>query len=264
MRTLAFALLFSACTGNAQRDMTCACYGTKSLCKGIMLSRGPKQFQSLMQSEKRQLGYSVPSHPFSRLLFAVNPGAFQAPVGQSLGRPTASPQMSVGLYYSTSTGNTETVAGYIADKVGIEDWNDIGDVETDEVMAKDAIIIGAPTWHTGADKERSGTTWDEWLYETLPDLDFSGKKVAIFGCGDSAGYGDNFCDATGELYDCFTAKGAKVYGMTPAEDGIDYTESKSVRDDKFVAKTFDEDNYSDESEARVAAWIDQLKSEGFM
>merc|ERR1719281_2275356 len=56
-----------------------------------------------------------------------------------------SPQMSVGLYYSTSTGNTETVAGYIADKLGIEDWNDIGDVETDDVMAKDAIIIGAPT-----------------------------------------------------------------------------------------------------------------------
>merc|ERR1719436_1682211 len=72
-----------------------------------------------------------------------------------------SPKMSVGLYYSTSTGNTETVAGYIADKLGIEDWNDIGDVEVDEVMAKDAIIIGAPTWHTGADEQRSGTSWDE-------------------------------------------------------------------------------------------------------
>merc|ERR1712192_224895 len=122
------------------------------------------------------------------------------------------------------------------------DWNDIGDVETDEVMAKDAIIIGAPTWHTGADEQRSGTSWDEWLYETLPGLDFSGKKIAIFGVGDSAGYGDNFCDATGELYDCFTAKGAKVFGMTPS----------------------DEDNYADDSEGRVDTWIEQLKGEGFM
>jgi flavodoxin I len=272
MRAIAFALLCSACTGNAHRETTCACYGTKSLCKAIMLSRDPQQFQSMMQPGERQLDKSVHSDPFATLLLALSPGAVRSPFGQRIATSrvpatrfaTKSPQMSVGLYYSTSTGNTETIAGYIADKVGIEDWNDIGDVETDEVLAKDAIIVGAPTWHTGADKERTGTTWDEWLYETLPDLDFTGKKVAIFGCGDSAGYGDNFCDATGELYDCFTEKGAKVYGMTPAEDGIEYAETKSVRDDKFVAKTFDEDNYSDESEARVAAWIDQLKSEGFM
>jgi len=179
--------------------------------------------------------------------------------------PRASmPQMSVGLYYSTSTGNTETVAGYIADKLGIEDWNDIADAETDAVLGHDAIIVGAPTWHTGADEQRSGTSWDDWLYDQLPNMDFSGKKVAIFGVGDSGSYSDNFCDATGELYDCFTGKGAQIFGMTPSDEGFDYTESKSVRDGKFVGKTFDEDNYPDESEARVDAWIEQLKSEGFM
>merc|ERR1719356_1042937 len=226
----------------------------------------------MVQQERRQLDNSIQSDAISTLLYALNPGAIQSPLGQGMAEKrvgttrfaTTSPQMSVGLYYSTSTGNTETVAEYIADKTGIEGWNDIADVETDEVMAHDAIIIGTPTWHTGADKERSGTSWDEWLYETLPDLDFSGKKIAIFGVGDSAGYGDNYCDATGELYDCFTAKGAKVFGMTPAEDGIEYTETKSVRDGKFVGKAFDEDNYSDLSEDRVAEWLDQLKSEGFM
>jgi len=176
----------------------------------------------------------------------------------------ASPQMSVGLYYSTSTGNTETVAGYIADKVGIEDWKDIADADEAEIMGHDGIIVGAPTWHTGADEQRSGTSWDEWLYDQLPNMDFTGKKVAIFGVGDSGSYSDNFCDATGELYDCFTGKGAKVYGMTPSDEGFDYTESKSVRDGKFVGKTFDEDNYPDESEGRVDAWLEQLKSEGFM
>merc|ERR1719335_1105201 len=225
-----------------------------------------------MQPGKRQLDKSIQSDPFATLLLALNPGAVRSPIGQRIATrrvpttrfATKSPQMSVGLYYSTSTGNTETVAGYIADKLGIEDWNDIGDVETDEVMGKDAIIIGAPTWHTGADKERTGTAWDEWLYETLPDLDFSGKKIAIFGVGDSASYGDNYCDATGELYDCFTAKGAKVFGSTSTDEGFDYVESKGVKDGKFVGKTFDEDNYADDSEGRVDTWIEQLKGEGFM
>ena len=40
-----------------------------------------------------------------------------------------SPQMSTGLYYSTSTGNTEQVAEYIAGLTGIEDYMDIGDAE---------------------------------------------------------------------------------------------------------------------------------------
>jgi flavodoxin I len=175
-----------------------------------------------------------------------------------------SPQMSTGLYYSTSTGNTETVAEYIANAAGVEDWKDIGDAEDSEVTGHDSIIVGAPTWHTGADQERSGTSWDEWLYNTLPNMDFSGKKVAIFGVGDSAGYGENYCDATGELYDCFTERGAKVFGMTPSATGFDYSESKGVRDDKFVGAVFDEDNYGDESEARANAWVEQLKSEGFM
>ena len=34
---------------------------------------------------------------------------------------------------------------------------DIGDVSGDDIMACDSLIIGAPTWHTGADSERSGT-----------------------------------------------------------------------------------------------------------
>jgi len=178
-------------------------------------------------------------------------------------RVRTSPKMSTGLYYSTSTGNTETVAEYIANAAGVEDWKDIGDAEDDEVTGHSSIIVGAPTWHTGADSERSGTSWDEWLYNTLPNMDFSGKKVAIFGVGDSSGYGDNYCDAAGELYDCFTDKGAKVFGMTPSDTGFDYSESKSVRDDKFVGVVFDEDNYADDSESRATSWVEQLKSEGF-
>ena len=54
-----------------------------------------------------------------------------------------------------------------------------------------------------------------------------------------AGYGDNFCDAMGELYDLFTAQGATVVGAT-STDGYDHTDSKSIRDGKFVGMPFDE------------------------
>jgi flavodoxin I len=203
-----------------------------------------------------------PEESLATFLLASNP-ALRRHQAQLHGRVRTSPKMSTGRYYSTSTGNTETVAEYIANAAGVEDWKDIGDAEDGEVTGHDGIIVGAPTWHTGADSERSGTSWDEWLYNTLPNMDFSGKKVAIFGVGDSSGYGDNYCDAAGELYDCFTEKGAKVFGMTPSDTGFDYSESKSVRDDKFVGVVFDEDNYADDSESRANAWVEQLKSEGF-
>jgi len=177
--------------------------------------------------------------------------------------PVSSALNAVGVYYSTSTGNTETVCGYIAEAVGTEDWADIGDAEDDDVTGADALIIGAPTWHTGADTERSGTTWDDWLYSTLPNLDLTGKKVAVFGVGDQASYSDNYCDAAGELYDLFEAKGCKMYGLTPT-DGYDHTESKAIRDDKFCGLMCDEDNQYDMSEDRAKAWIAQLKEEGFM
>merc|ERR1712228_107036 len=169
---------------------------------------------------------------------------------------------SVGVYYSTSTGNTETVCGYIAEAAGGLPFEDIGDATDADILGHDSIIVGAPTWHTGADTERSGTVWDDWLYNTLPNLDLSGKKIAVFGVGDQQSYNDNFCDAAGEIYDLFEAKGCKMFGFT-STDGYDHSESKAVKDGKFCGLMCDEDNQYDLSEDRAKDWISQLKSEGF-
>merc|ERR1712086_518221 len=177
-------------------------------------------------------------------------------------KSSTSLQMSTGIYYSTSTGNTETVSGYIAEAAGLGEAEDIGDASDDEITGHDSLIVGAPTWHTGADEQRSGTSWDDWLYDTLPNLDIDGKKIAIFGVGDQQSYGDNYCDAAGELYDLFTAKGCKVFGMT-SQEGYDHVESKAVYDDKFCGLMCDEDNQYDMSEDRSKAWVSQLKDEGF-
>ena len=101
------------------------------------------------------------------------------------GRAFSSSALNAGavVYYSTSTGNTETAAEYIRSAVDCT-MEDIGDASTDEIMGYDSLIVGAPTWHTGADEQRSGTSWDDFLYDTLPGMDLSGKKVAVFGMGD--------------------------------------------------------------------------------
>jgi flavodoxin I len=169
-------------------------------------------------------------------------------------------KMAAGLFYSTTTGNTETAAGYIAAETGL-DAVDIGDVSGDDIMACDSLIIGAPTWHTGADSERSGTAWDEFLYGDLTGLDLSGKKVAIFGMGDQSGYADNYCDAMDELASCFEKQGATVVGAW-SSDGYEHEDSKSVRGDKFVGCAFDEDNQPELSEERAKNWVTQIKGEG--
>ena len=165
------------------------------------------------------------------------------------------------VYYSTSTGNTETVGQYIADAASVS-LEEIGDASEGEVKGYDSLIVGAPTWHTGADEQRSGTSWDDFLYDTLPNIDLEGKNVAVFGMGDQQGYGDNYCDAAGELYDLFSAKGCKMFGLTSTDNYV-HTDSKAERDGKFVGLMLDEDNQYDLSEERCNTWVEQLKTEGF-
>jgi flavodoxin I len=166
---------------------------------------------------------------------------------------------AVGLFYSTQTGNTETVAGVIAEKAGVEAM-DVGEISAEDLTGYDGLIVGCPTWNTGADEYRSGTAWDDLLDE-VKDIDLAGKHVAVFGCGDSQGYGDNFCDGIEELHETFKAAGAKMVGYVNAGD-YQHQESKSVRGDKFLGLPLDEDNENDLTEGRVEAWVAQLKGEG--
>merc|ERR1719445_916003 len=191
---------------------------------------------------------------------AASAAAF-APAAQNVARQSTSLNAKVGLYYQTQTGNTETVANFIATAAKIE-AEDLAEASADDIKACDALIVGAPTWNTDAEEERSGTDWDSWLYDVLPDLGLEGKKVAVFGCGDSASYGDYYCDAAGELYDQFEAAGCKMMGFT-STDGYDHMASKAERDGKFIGLMTDEDNQNDMSEDRAKAWVEQLKGEGF-
>merc|ERR1711876_122354 len=166
---------------------------------------------------------------------------------------------AVGLFFATQTGNTEEVAGQIAEAAGIE-AGDVGEIEASDLASYDGLIVGCPTWNTGADEYRSGTAWDD-LIDEIKDVDLGGKPVAIFGCGDSGAYGDNFCDGIEELHSTFAAAGAKLIGYVDA-GAYSHSESKSDQGGKFLGCPFDEDNEDDQSEDRAAAWVEQIKKEG--
>jgi flavodoxin I len=174
----------------------------------------------------------------------------------------------VGIFFGTSTGSTETVADMIAKELG-EDAEGPFDVETLEGPIKsifekyDSLIVGTPTWNTGADTERSGTGWDEIYYGSMKDLQLQGKKVAVFGLGDQESYAENYADASGELHDVFQGLGCQMMGYT-SQEGYEHEDSKAIRGDLFCGLLCDEVNQEELSEERAKNWVEQLKGEGFL
>ena len=169
--------------------------------------------------------------------------------------------MSVGIYYATTTGKTEDIAerlhGLISNANAPKDLADLPDLS--ELQSLDGIICGIPTWNTGADYERSGTAWDGML-EEIGGMDLSGKKVAIFGLGDSSTYTENFCDAMEELHSYFKKSGATLVGYVE-KSSYTFDESKSVIGETFCGLPLDEDSESDLTDDRLSKWAATLKSQ---
>ena len=169
--------------------------------------------------------------------------------------------MTVGIYYATTTGKTEDIAERLHQLLnGSSPPKDLADLPSlNEFNNLDGIICGIPTWNTGADYERSGTAWDGML-EEIGGMILSGKKVAIFGLGDSSTYTDNFCDAMEELHSFFKKAGATMVGYV-RKDSYTFDESKSVFGDSFCGLPLDEDSESDLTDSRLSNWAQELKHE---
>ncbi|MBW4622309.1 MAG: flavodoxin FldA [Cyanosarcina radialis HA8281-LM2] len=165
----------------------------------------------------------------------------------------------IGLFYGTQTGYTQTAGEMIQKEFGgesIVEAYDISKVEPSDFDRYDKIIIGCPTWNIGQLQE----DWDSFYEDELNNIDFSGKKVAYFGEGDRNGYADSFQDAMGTLEEKISELGGETVGYW-STDGYDFSESKAVRNGKFVGLALDEDNQSDLTEERIKAWVAQLKQE---
>lgn len=96
------------------------------------------------------------------------------------------------IVYGSTTGNTETLAGALAEelKSRFEVVNkNVLDTDPQEILDYDLIVLGSSTWNEGELQEDF-----QDFYEEMDYLDLSGKKVAIFGPGDS-NWDEFFCKA---------------------------------------------------------------------
>jgi flavodoxin I len=164
----------------------------------------------------------------------------------------------VGLFFGTQTGKTEYVAELIQKEFGgdsVVTLHDVADSDKSDFEEYQYIVIGCPTWNIG----ELQSDWDG-MYQELDDVDFTGKKIAYFGTGDQIGYSDNFQDAIGVLEEKISERGGTTVGYW-SKDGYDFSESKALRDNKFVGLALDEDNQSDLTDGRIKQWVSQVKKE---
>lgn len=161
----------------------------------------------------------------------------------------------IGVYYGSASGNCERIAQTIADKLGAECHN-VTELTADAVANYDVLILGSSTWG-------SGDLQDDWYdkLSLIETADLSGKKVGLFGCGDSSGFGDTFCNAMGTLYEAAKGAGATIIGKGIPTDGYNYIDSTAVVDGAWVGCACDEENEPDQTEDRIDVWVDRVKKE---
>ncbi|QIQ21620.1 flavodoxin FldA [Zophobihabitans entericus] len=164
----------------------------------------------------------------------------------------------VGIFFGSDTGNTENVAKLIQLQLGddVAELHDIAKSTQADIEKFDKLLFGIPTWYYG----ESQCDWDDF-FPTLENIDFAGKTVAIFGCGDQEDYAEYFCDAMGTLRDIIEPRGAKIVGHWSTE-GYHFEASKSLIDDKhFVGLAIDEDRQPELSSQRIDTWVKQVSAE---
>lgn len=160
------------------------------------------------------------------------------------------------IIYGSTTGTTESIANSIAEKLDNAELLEVSSFNGNaNIKDNDLIIFGTSTWGIG-------DLQDDWFdkVDLLNDIDYTGKKIALFGTGDQEGYPDSFISALKEIYDKVVENGGTVIGLTSTE-GYNFDESESVVDGMFIGLAIDEDCQSNLTEKRISAWVDNLKQE---
>jgi flavodoxin I len=162
--------------------------------------------------------------------------------------------MRIGIFYGSSTGDTERVAMLIQNKIGSKNvtLHNIIESKAEDLDTFPVLIFGISTWGIGKIQE----DWELFL-ANLKKLECSGKKIALFGLGDQESYPDTFADALGILYDFLISYGCIITGEWPVS-GYNYFCSKAERNGIFVGLVLDERNQPELTEQRVDLWLKKI------
>lgn len=165
-------------------------------------------------------------------------------------------EKKIGLFFGSDTGITEELTHEIVDAFDDIVVKEISEANTTDFKEYDTIILGLSTWYDG-DLQ---SDW-ETFFDDFKTIDFTGKKVAIYGLGDQIGYAEYFIDGVGILAEVIIQNGGQVIAKWPV-DGYRHTESKAIipNDEAyFYGLALDNDNESDLNEERINKWLSLVK-----
>ncbi len=157
----------------------------------------------------------------------------------------------VRVIYGSTTGFTQSAAQRIAAAFGTEAINVADAVPAD--FEAELVILGSSTWGLGELQD----DWNSGI-AMLDAVDFSGRKVAVFGEGDQCGFGDSFCDAVGILARKAAERGAVLIGQT-TQDGYRHSRSLAEVDGGFCGLLLDDNNEPEKTPERIDAWVASLR-----
>ncbi|MGH1337438.1 MAG: flavodoxin [Aureispira sp.] len=166
---------------------------------------------------------------------------------------------SIGLFWGSDTGMTEEIVTVLLDLLpeqNIKNTN-IFNASIEQFATHKHLILGLSTWYDG----ELQSDWDEF-FEQFQEIDFTHKKVALFGLGDQEGYGEFFVDGIGIIGEVVLKNGGTIFGKWPVK-GYEYEASKAVQEQHFLGLAIDEDNQPEQTDERLEQWVAQLREEGF-
>ena len=162
----------------------------------------------------------------------------------------------IGIFYGSSTGQTEMVAEKLHTLLGEENAELINvDMATKEDLERfPYLIFGTPTWGVGEMQD----DWEDFS-EIVSKANLKGKKIALFGLGDQDTYPDSFADGVGILYQKIKDN-AEIVGRWP-KNGYVFNDSEAFLDNSFIGLIIDQENQSDKTIERLSKWVEMLKKE---
>ena len=161
----------------------------------------------------------------------------------------------IGIFYGSSTGNTEVVAEKLKHLFGDEaELNSIDTAEKEDIEKYDFLIFGTSTWGIGDMQD----DWEDFA-DILEEADLSKKKVALFGMGDQVNYAESFVDGMGAIYDLIYDR-VEIVGAWPT-DNYTFNESAAVKNGKFVGLALDRENQHELTDPRLEEWVAKLRKD---
>lgn len=158
------------------------------------------------------------------------------------------------VFYGSDTGNTESAAKRIAQKLQVDIF-DVGSKPATQLDNYTNLILGTSTMGLG-------DLQDDWagFISELERADLNGKTIALFGLGDADMYPDTFVDGMGEIYNAIKDKGCRIVGQVDTA-GYEFDASIAVVEGKFVGLPLDNDNQNGLTDERINAWLEKIKTE---